>query len=178
MNSAKFSLEIERIVIEEKVNYIEAIILFCEENSIEVDSVSKLISKPLKEKIKRDAIDLNFMKKTTRAKLPLWKDSKIRNLIVIWDWSGGPRYWYYGLIFLQDTKLYWYCWCWGKARRIFLYTRTILERPENQYKCQNLVLRWKWKAWSYWCTEQILDFNKIDFASWEYLSVYSCTMGI
>jgi len=71
MNSAKFSLEIERIVIEEKVNYIEAIILFCEENSIEVDSVSKLISKPLKEKIKRDAIDLNFMKKTTRAKLPL-----------------------------------------------------------------------------------------------------------
>ena len=71
MNSAKFSLEIERIVLEEKVNYIEAIILFCEENSIEVDSVSKLISKPLKEKIKRDAIDLNFMKKTTRAKLPL-----------------------------------------------------------------------------------------------------------
>ena len=71
MNSAKFSLEIESIVIEEKVNYIEAIVLFCEENSIEVDSVSKLISKPLKEKIKRDAIDLNFMKKTTRAKLPL-----------------------------------------------------------------------------------------------------------
>ena len=71
MHSAKFSLEIERIVIEEKVNYIEAIVLFCEENSIEVDSVSKLISKPLKEKIKRDAIDLNFMKKTTRAKLPL-----------------------------------------------------------------------------------------------------------
>jgi hypothetical protein len=71
MNAAKFSLEIEKIVIEESVNYIEAIVLFCEENSIEVDSVSKLISKPLKEKIKRDAIDLNFMKKTTRAKLPL-----------------------------------------------------------------------------------------------------------
>ena len=71
MNSSKFSLEIEGLVIEEKVNYIEAIILFCEKNSIEVDSVSKLISKPLKEKIKRDAIELNFMKKTTRAKLPI-----------------------------------------------------------------------------------------------------------
>jgi hypothetical protein len=33
--------------------------------------VSKLISKPLKEKLKYDAQQLNFMKKTSRAKLPL-----------------------------------------------------------------------------------------------------------
>jgi hypothetical protein len=71
MNAAKFSLEIETLVLKEKMNYIEAIVLFCEENGIEVDSISKLISKPLKEKLKRDAQDLNFMKKTTRAKLPL-----------------------------------------------------------------------------------------------------------
>lgn len=71
MNATKFSLEIENLVLREKVNYIEAIVLFCEENSIEVDSITKLISKPLKEKLKRDAIDLNFMKKTTRARLPL-----------------------------------------------------------------------------------------------------------
>ncbi len=71
MNAAKFSLEIETLVLKEKMNYIEAIVLFCEENSIEVDSISKLISKPLKEKLKRDAQDLNFMKKTTRARLPL-----------------------------------------------------------------------------------------------------------
>ncbi len=71
MNAAKFSLEIESLVLKEKINYIEAIVLFCEENSIEVDSINKLISKPLKEKLKRDAQDLNFMKKTTRAKLPL-----------------------------------------------------------------------------------------------------------
>lgn len=71
MNATKFSLEIENLVLREKVNYIEAIVLFCEENNIEVDSITKLISKPLKEKLKRDAIDLNFMKKTTRARLPL-----------------------------------------------------------------------------------------------------------
>jgi len=71
MNASKFSLEIENLVLREKINYIEAIVLFCEENSIEVDSITKLISKPLKEKLKRDAIDLNFMKKTTRARLPL-----------------------------------------------------------------------------------------------------------
>ena len=71
MNAAKFSLEVQKLVLEERVNYIDAIVLFCEKNSIEVDSVTKLISKPLKEKLKADAINLNFMKKTTRAKLPL-----------------------------------------------------------------------------------------------------------
>jgi hypothetical protein len=71
MNSAKFAVEIEKLVKNEKLNYIDAIVLFCEENSIEIDSITKLISKPLKEKLKCDAQQLNFMKKTTRAKLPL-----------------------------------------------------------------------------------------------------------
>ena len=48
-----------------------AIVTYCEENSIEIETISKLISKPLKEKIKNDATQLNFLKKTTRAKLPL-----------------------------------------------------------------------------------------------------------
>tara|TARA_E500000331_G_scaffold329620_1_gene350399 strand:+ start:239 stop:493 length:255 start_codon:yes stop_codon:yes gene_type:complete len=71
MNPAKFAVEIEKLVKNEKLNYIDAIVLFCEENSIEIDSITKLISKPLKEKLKCDAQQLNFMKKTTRAKLPL-----------------------------------------------------------------------------------------------------------
>ena len=71
MNSAKFAQEIEKLVKNEKINYIDAIVLFCDENNIEIDSITKLISKPLKEKLKCDAQQLNFMKKTTRAKLPL-----------------------------------------------------------------------------------------------------------
>tara|TARA_B100000131_G_scaffold286550_1_gene296572 strand:+ start:684 stop:938 length:255 start_codon:yes stop_codon:yes gene_type:complete len=71
MNSTKFAQEIEKLVKNEKINYIDAIVLFCEENNIEIDSITKLISKPLKEKLKCDAQQLNFMKKTTRAKLPL-----------------------------------------------------------------------------------------------------------
>ena len=71
MNPAKFAVEIEKIVKNEKLNYIDAIVLYCEENNIEIDSITKLISKPLKEKLKCDAQQLNFMKKTTRAKLPL-----------------------------------------------------------------------------------------------------------
>ena len=67
----KFAMEIEKIVAEEEFNYIDAILTFCEENKIEMESVSKLMSKPLKEKLKCDAIHLNFMKKTSRAKLPL-----------------------------------------------------------------------------------------------------------
>jgi hypothetical protein len=53
------------------MNYIDAIVHYCESNEIEIESVSKLISKPLKEKLKYDAQRLNFMKKTTRAKLML-----------------------------------------------------------------------------------------------------------
>ena len=68
---SKFAEEIEQLVKTYNFNYIDAILTFCEENKIEMESVSKLISKPLKEKLKCDAIQLNFMKKTSRAKLPL-----------------------------------------------------------------------------------------------------------
>ena len=51
------------------MNYIDAIIHFCEQNSIELDTINKLVSKPLKEKLKFDAQRLNFMKRTSRAKL-------------------------------------------------------------------------------------------------------------
>jgi len=71
LTPSKFALEIEKIVIEENFNYIDAIVHFCEINNLEVESVTKLISKPLKEKLKYDAISLNFMKKTSRARLPI-----------------------------------------------------------------------------------------------------------
>ena len=68
----KFAQEIETLVLENKeMNYIDAIVFFCEQNNVDIESVPKLISKPLKEKIKYDAQQLNFMKKTSRAKLPI-----------------------------------------------------------------------------------------------------------
>ena len=72
LTPSKFAIEIEKIVAEEEdFNYIDAICYYCETNNIEVESVSKLISKPLKERLKWDATRLNFMKPTSRAKLPL-----------------------------------------------------------------------------------------------------------
>ena len=67
----KFAMEIEKIVSEEELNYIDAICHYCEKNGLEIESVTKLISKPLKEKLKFDAMELNFMKKTSRARLPI-----------------------------------------------------------------------------------------------------------
>ena len=68
----KFTKDIEELVRDtEDLNNIDAIVFYCEENKIEIESVSKLISKPLKEKIKAEAIELNFLKRTSRARLPL-----------------------------------------------------------------------------------------------------------
>ena len=66
----KFAQEIETLVqVNVEMNYIDAIVHFCEKNSIDLESVPKLISKPLKEKIKCEATELNFLKKTSRAQL-------------------------------------------------------------------------------------------------------------
>ena len=54
------------------LDYIDAIIHFCDQNSIDLESVPKLIPKPLKEKIKYEAQELNFLKRTSRAKLPIF----------------------------------------------------------------------------------------------------------
>lgn len=70
LSASKFSQIIEQLVKNNsEMNYIDAIVFYCEENSIELESISKLVSKPLKEKIKRDAIELNFLKRTSRAKI-------------------------------------------------------------------------------------------------------------
>jgi hypothetical protein len=67
---SRFAQEIEKLVqVNVDMSYIDAIVHFCEQNNIDVESVPKLISKPLKEKIKYEAMELNFLKKTSRAKL-------------------------------------------------------------------------------------------------------------
>lgn len=71
MTTARFSTEVETLVKDDEMSYIDAIIHYCDMNDIELETVPKLISKPLKEKLKFEAQQLNFMKKTSRAKLML-----------------------------------------------------------------------------------------------------------
>tara|TARA_B100001142_G_scaffold66053_1_gene65694 strand:+ start:3201 stop:3458 length:258 start_codon:yes stop_codon:yes gene_type:complete len=69
---SRFAQEIESLVHDtDNMSYIDAIVHFCELNKIDVESVPKLISKPLKDKIKCEAMELNFLKRSSRAKLPI-----------------------------------------------------------------------------------------------------------
>jgi len=71
MNSKEFSLKIESIVKEKHTTYMEAVILYCEQNEIDVGSVSSLISKNLKEKIKMEAVNLRMLKIPKCGQLPI-----------------------------------------------------------------------------------------------------------
>tara|TARA_R100000008_G_scaffold57999_1_gene35931 strand:+ start:985 stop:1254 length:270 start_codon:yes stop_codon:yes gene_type:complete len=71
-SAKKFTEEIEKIVLENKdMKYVDAIVFFCEKNNLDVESVPKLLTKPLKERLKCEAMELNLLKKTSHAKLPL-----------------------------------------------------------------------------------------------------------
>ena len=71
LDQNKFTTDIEQLVLTTELNYIEALVSYCEENNIEFESVGKLIAKPLKDKLKADATELNYLKRTSKSKLPL-----------------------------------------------------------------------------------------------------------
>jgi len=66
-----FNIEVETILQEKKVNYIDAVVMWCEANNIEVEYAADLIKKDMVmfSKIKADAEDLNILKRS--AQLPL-----------------------------------------------------------------------------------------------------------
>ena len=71
MNSKEFSLKIENLVKEKRCSHMDAVILFCEENEIDPGTVSKLISKSLKEKIKLEATNKRMLKYPKCGQLPI-----------------------------------------------------------------------------------------------------------
>ena len=68
-NSKTFSLEVERLAKEKNITHMEAVIEHCRIQEIEPDTVSRLITKSLKDKIEDNARDLNFLPR--QAKLPI-----------------------------------------------------------------------------------------------------------
>ena len=71
LTKKKFTTSVEELVIEKKLSYIDAIVHFCQENHLEPVSVKGLITPPLKEKIKAEAVSLRFLKEESNAKLPI-----------------------------------------------------------------------------------------------------------
>ena len=67
---SKFALLIEGYVKDKRVSYMDAVVLYWEENKIDPSNVKPLINKHLKEKIAYEAQSLNMLKDKT-AKLPI-----------------------------------------------------------------------------------------------------------
>jgi len=72
MNSKEFSLIIEGVVRDKKpITYMDAILWYCDDQKLEVESVGRLISKALKEKIQVEASKANLIKIPETGKLPI-----------------------------------------------------------------------------------------------------------
>lgn len=61
--SNDFSLHIEQIVQDKKINYMDAVLEYCKENYLEPQDVAKLINKSLKDKIEMNFRELNYLPK-------------------------------------------------------------------------------------------------------------------
>jgi hypothetical protein len=67
----KFSMAIEERVYMDDIPYIDAVVLYCEENNFEIEVAAKLISGVLKSKIQIEAESLHFLPKSETNKLPI-----------------------------------------------------------------------------------------------------------
>jgi hypothetical protein len=68
-NEVNINQEIEKIVLNNKDGYIQAILSFCEERGIDPSYVAKHLSKPIIEKIRSEGETINLLPKS--ARLPL-----------------------------------------------------------------------------------------------------------
>ena len=66
-----FSMAIEEMVYMKDIPYIDAIVIYCEENGFEVEMAAKLVSGVLKSKVQLEAEDLHYLKKSNTSQLPL-----------------------------------------------------------------------------------------------------------
>ena len=69
MTPKQFALQIEKRASKKKITHMEAVLDYCSEKEIEPDQITHLINRNLKDKIKMNAQDLNFLPKT--ATLPV-----------------------------------------------------------------------------------------------------------
>ena len=66
LTKSKFTKLVEKTVIEKKVSYMDAILLICEENTIDPGDVKKFVSPIIKDKLQAEAMDLNFLPKQNK----------------------------------------------------------------------------------------------------------------
>ena len=70
LNRLEFNQEIEKFVKETVENYIDAVVHYSEKNEVEIETVSKMLNKVIRQKIESEASDLNFLKEKL-CRLPM-----------------------------------------------------------------------------------------------------------
>ena len=68
-NSMVFMENIENLVQQTKMTYIDAVMHYCEENKLEPETAGKMIGGKLKQNIQDEAEDLHLIERT--SKLPI-----------------------------------------------------------------------------------------------------------
>ena len=69
MTTQKFSMIIEGVVQQKKITYMDAITWWCEQNEFEIETAAKLVNSNIKEKLRFEAQELNFLERP--ARLPI-----------------------------------------------------------------------------------------------------------
>lgn len=69
IDETKFQIKIEELVIEKKINHLEAVLFFCEEEDVDFDAMVKYLSVNLKEKIRVAAMEMGYFKKESSLEI-------------------------------------------------------------------------------------------------------------
>ena len=64
LSKKRFSKMVEDTVRKMSMSYMDAVVYLCDENTIEVEDVSKYLSPSIKERIEAEAMNLNFLEKS------------------------------------------------------------------------------------------------------------------
>ncbi len=70
MNTQTFSAIIEGVVKEKRIPYLDAVVWYCEQKGVEIETGAKLVNSIIKKKIEAEASDLNYLKEKI-TKLPV-----------------------------------------------------------------------------------------------------------
>ena len=70
LSRQNFSMEIEEMVYQLDIPYMDAIVHYCDKTGMEIETAAKLLNQKIKETIASEASDLNMMKEKI-SKLPV-----------------------------------------------------------------------------------------------------------
>tara|TARA_B100000131_G_scaffold315928_1_gene355192 strand:+ start:1109 stop:1348 length:240 start_codon:yes stop_codon:yes gene_type:complete len=74
LTQSSFALIIERMVKDLNIPYLDAVVLYCEQNNLEIESAARLLNSKknkIRQSIESEASDLNLLKEKITPALPL-----------------------------------------------------------------------------------------------------------